>query len=317
MSEGSAARAVLTFRLISHDWPMQLTTGQHSPSTLSRRSPPRAAVALLLLAIVMLVVFALDRGTGLPHVQHLYYIPIIVAAVRFGTFGGAAVAVLAVVLYHLANPQALTWRYEESDVLQMAVFVAVGVVAAKLADDARRFRELAMTDDLTGLHNLRSFELQLRDMTRAAHAVKGSLSLLVLDVDRLKSLNDEYGHLAGAEAVRTVARIIGEHIPADAVACRYGGDEFVVALPCATPEASRVAGGLRQAVLSCGPMLAGLQFPSQTLSISIGLASRSFHEVAVAGQPSTEDDDGEALFRMADAALYAAKNGGRNRVHVA
>jgi len=60
-------------------------------------------------------VFALDRGTGLPHVQHLYYIPIIFAATRLGAFGGATAAVLAIALYHLANPHALTWRYEESD----------------------------------------------------------------------------------------------------------------------------------------------------------------------------------------------------------
>ena len=296
---------------------MRLTTAHDSPSRLPTRSRSRALLTVMWLAAISAGVFALDRGTGLPHVQHLYYVPIILAATRLGAFGGVATAVLAIALYHLANPQALTWRNEESDILQMAVFVAVGLVAARLADDARQLHQLAMTDDLTGLHNLRSFKLELRTMMRAARAGKGSVSLLVLDVDRLKSLNDEHGHLAGAEAVRTVGRIIAEHIPADAVACRYGGDEFVVALPCAAPKAERVADELRRAVLARAPTLAGAHFPPQTLSISIGLASRSLHQGAVADRPSQDDDEGEALFNTADAALYAAKNGGRNRVHVA
>jgi diguanylate cyclase (GGDEF)-like protein len=296
---------------------MPLTTAHDSPSRLPIRSRPRALLTVMWLAAISGGVFALDRGTGLPHVQHLYYIPIVFAATRLGAFGGAAAAVLAIALYHLANPHALTWQYEESDTLQVVVFIAAGLVAARLADNARRLHQLAMTDDLTGLHNLRSFEIELRAMMRAVRPVKGSVSLLVLDVDRLKSLNDEHGHLAGAEAVRTVGRIIAEHIPADAVACRYGGDEFVVALPCAASEAECVADELRRAVLARAPILAGVHLPAQTLSISIGLASQCVHEFAVGDQRSQDDAEGEALFQTADAALYAAKNGGRNRVHVA
>ena len=258
---------------------------------------------------------ALGRGTGFAHVQHLSYVPIIVTAIRFGMLSGASAAVLAVVLYHLANPQTLTWSYEESDILQIAVFVAVGIVAAKLADDARQLRQLAMTDDLTGLHNLRSFEIELRTMMRAARAAKAPMSLLVLDVDRLKSLNAEHGHLAGAEAVRTVGRIIAEHIPGDAVACRYGGDEFVIALPQSSPEAAGVADELPCTVLARAPVLAGVHFPAHTLSISIGLASRSFGDAVHTDAAAAADDESEALFRAADAALYAARNGGRNRVH--
>jgi diguanylate cyclase (GGDEF)-like protein len=174
-----------------------------------------------------------------------------------------------------------------------------------------------MTDDLTGLHNLRSFELELRTMMRRARAAKSALSLLVLDVDRLKSLNDEHGHLAGAEAVRTVGGVIAEQIPADAVACRYGGDEFVIALPRNAREAQRLADDLRQAVMAREPELAGLRFEANTLSISVGLACRSFADARAAVDTATEDEESEALFRMADAALYAAKSGGRNRVHVA
>jgi diguanylate cyclase (GGDEF)-like protein len=267
----------------------------------------------------MALVFAMDRLTDIPAVQHLYYFPIVLAAMRLGMPGGAGAAALAIVLYHLANPHMLTWRYGESDILQVTVFVAAGLVAAKLADDAHRLRTLAMTDDLTGLHNLRSFELELRTMVRAARHERMPISMLVLDIDRLKSLNDQHGHLAGAEAVRTVGHLIAKHIPVGAIGCRYGGDEFVIALPhCPALEARRTADNLRRAVLASAPVLAGLHFPERTLSISIGLACRSFDEpVATAGSSPDEDNEGEALFRSADAALYAAKNGGRNRVSIA
>jgi diguanylate cyclase (GGDEF)-like protein len=233
--------------------------------------------------------------------------------------GGAGAAALAIMLYHLANPQMLTWRYGESDILQMAVFVAAGLVAAKVADDAHRLHELAMTDDLTGLHNLRSFEVEVKKMIQAARQGRMPISVLVLDVDRLKALNDQHGHLAGAEAVRTVGHLIARHIPADAIGCRYGGDEFVIALPhCPESEARRIADDLRRAVLATAPVLAGMYFPERTLSISIGLACRSFDGPAAAARSSPDGDrEGEALFQSADAALYVAKNGGRNRVSVA
>ena len=87
------------------------------------------------------------------------------------------------------------------------------------------------------------------------------MALLVLDVDRLKSLNDQHGHLTGAEAVRAVGRIIGQRLPPGAVACRYGGDEFAIAIPrCTSGEGYRVAHDLCQAVHDSAPVLAGRPF---------------------------------------------------------
>ena len=102
-----------------------------------------------------------------------------------------------------------------------------------------------MTDDLTGLHNLRSFEARLPELIRASREGQSAISMLVFDVDRLKSLNNRYGHLTGAEAVRTVGQLIGARLASDAVASRYGGDEFVVALPCCPSfRARQIAGDL-------------------------------------------------------------------------
>ena len=263
-------------------------------------------------------IFALDRATDAAPVQHLYYFPIVAAAIRFGTVGGTVTAAAAILLYHVANPQRLTWPYEEFDLLQAAVFMAVAMVSARLASDARRLRRLALSDDLTGLHNLRSFEARLRRMVRAANQSGTPLSICVLDVDRLKSINDRFGHLAGASAVQTVGHLIAAEIPADAVACRYGGDEFAIAIPHGSAaEATLVADRLRAAVHRYAPVLDGVSFPAETLSISIGMACLMPGEPLPGRGAGDDDRTAEELFRAADRALYVAKNEGRNRVHVA
>jgi diguanylate cyclase (GGDEF)-like protein len=272
--------------------------------------------AIALITAAMALVFAIDRATGIPHVQHLYYVPIVLAAVRFGIASGASTAAGAILLYHLANQQVVAWPYAEFDMLQMAVFMAVGLVAAKTAADARRLHALAMTDDLTGLHNLRSFERHLRDMVHAARRDRSPLTVLVVDLDRLKRVNDEHGHLAGAEAVRNVGRIIAEHVPANAVACRYGGDEFVIAVPHAVADMGlQLAGVLRESVETSAPVLDGKQFPKGFVSISVGVACFTFDDPV--GATVADDAISEELFRAADAALYDAKNSGRNRIVVA
>jgi diguanylate cyclase (GGDEF)-like protein len=295
---------------------MHLTTS-HERLAIPTRWSPASAAALVVGAL--LLVFGLDRATGSTPLQHLYYLPIIFAALRFGMPGGFIAGVSAIVLYHVANPSLLTFRYGESDLVQIALFLAVGMITAKLTHDADRLRRLAMTDDLTGLHNLRSFEARLATMVRASRERRAPLALLVLDVDRLKSLNDRYGHLTGAEAVRTVGHIIGQRLAPDAAACRYGGDEFVIAVPqCPPSRVQRVADDLCRAVHDHAPVLSGRSFAAGTLSISVGIASASFDRSTALRVLSRRDAEaGESLFRAADAALYRAKARGRNQVCVA
>ena len=294
---------------------MRLTTGdargvRHAPSPPS--SGPLTASAAL--AIGLFAVFVLDQATGSAPVQHLYYAPIVVAAIRFGFRGGLATSCAAIVLYHFANPRLLAFHHQQWDFVQVALFIAVGVLTAKLVNDNRRLDELANTDDLTGLLNLRSFERRLAAMVRTCRNQRVPLSVLVLDLDHLKKLNDSHGHLAGAEAVRTVGDVIAAQLPPAAIACRYGGDEFVIALPRCTDTIGRAfADGIRHAVHSTAPRLAGLTFPAGTLSVSGGVAAEA------PGAPVTpsDRDAGEALFRAADRALYEAKALGRNHVCVA
>ena len=273
----------------------------------------------VLIVVTMLIVFALDRSTGAAPVQHLYYVPIVVAAVSFGRWAGPGAAVGAVLLYHLANPTLFHARYGESDLVQIALFIASGVVAERFAHDARRLRRLSETDDLTGLYNLRGFEARLTDALRACRQARAPVSLLVLDVDRLKLLNDTYGHRAGADAVRLVGNVLATCLPPGAIGCRFGGDEFVVALPEYDASGALAAADiLRQAVHACEPILALTRFPPAPLAISIGLACL-FLDADDLRAPERDDDPdaAETLFRAADQALYAAKSAGRNRITIA
>lgn len=283
------------------------------PSLATLRPPGPRGLLATLLGASLAAIFTLDRGTGAVPVQHLYYVPIVLAALWFDTSGALVVSLLAVALYHAANPHLLSLPYKDTDLVQVALFLAIGLTTARLAENARRLRKLAMTDDLTGLANLRAFEGALASLVGAARRTGRPLSLLVLDLDRLKAINDAHGHLAGAEAVRTVGQLLGERLPQPSVACRYGGDEFVVALPGRTSEqACRVADAIRLAVAAITPVLAGVPFPAATLSVSIGVACACPGPAADIGDEATA----ERLFRQADQALYRAKSCGRNRVSV-
>ena len=115
--------------------------------------------------------------------------------------------------------------------------------------------------------------------------------------------------------MRTVGRLIAVHVPGRAAACRYGGDEFVVAVPrCSESAVAVLAEQLRRAVYGAAPVLAGVSFPAGTLSISVGTASRELGAVNSPARSTPDDEVGESLFRAADTALYAAKQSGRNRI---
>jgi len=241
----------------------------------------------------------------------LYYLPIILAAVIFDYWGGLVCALAAIVTYHLANQHLRALNYGEGDYLQVSLFLIVGAVTARLAGDRRAMNKLAETDDLTGLHNLRSFESNLLATVRRAQARRTPVVMLVLDLDGLKKINDAHGHLAGAEAVREVGHIIADIFVGSAVACRYGGDEFAILMSNTDATSSLAAAEhLRKVVETHAPVLAGRPFPPGTLTISVGVA-----DCLPVG---TRDPElvGEELFHAADHALYQAKRGGRNRVRL-
>mgnify|MGYP003583352035 CR=1 FL=1 len=156
----------------------------------------------------------------------------------------------------------------------------------------------AMHDALTGLLN-RAALAQLRDNPDAMHQLQSApYTLMLLDVDHFKDVNDRFGHLLGDRALRAVADAVSSSIREGDVAVRYGGEEFLVLLPHTRLETARqVAERIRQRIAS-----AALPFP---LTVSIGLA---------AGEPTR--DWSEQVFDRADQALYRAKAAGRDCVVV-
>jgi len=169
----------------------------------------------------------------------------------------------------------------------------------------REIERLSMTDALTGIPNRRGFDLRMA--VEWAHAIreKTPISLLMVDLDNLKEYNDTYNHLQGDEVLKIVARTLSSAVKrAQDLAARIGGDEFAVLLPNTDLQsAAEIADMLRAEIENTRIYTnAGAE---TGMTVSIGAA-------CVCPVP---DDDPSGLMETADARLYTAKNGGRNRVY--
>jgi diguanylate cyclase (GGDEF)-like protein len=167
---------------------------------------------------------------------------------------------------------------------------------------AVRLQAIAHTDSLTGLSNRRHFLAVAGEAIDSAQEFGASLSLLMVDIDHFKRINDTYGHAAGDQALRLLGATLKESTRRDDCVGRLGGEEFAILLPDASAE---VAQDIAERICRHATTLAILDGRGQRFgfSVSIGLACLA---------PS--DAKPEDLLARADAALYRAKRGGRNRV---
>jgi len=185
--------------------------------------------------------------------------------------------------------------------------VAIWVVlAAAIAWITRRANvvshiqhELATIDSLTGVHNRRSILNAALQLQRSS-AYAGSLSMLMIDIDHFKSINDRFGHMTGDQALRQVAALLRGHVRATDIVGRYGGEEFLVLMPDTGQDGAR-----RVAEKLCHTVASKVVAPVP-LTISIGIATTSETDATL-----------DRTFARADAALYQAKADGRNCVRVA
>jgi diguanylate cyclase (GGDEF)-like protein len=168
----------------------------------------------------------------------------------------------------------------------------------------REFERDATVDALTGLYNRRWWDERYDRILSRAERSQTSLAIVVIDVDRFKQYNDNYGHISGDAVLRAVGKVLAANLRPTDIAARYGGEEFVVALPAtdlagALVAAERVRGAVAAAAIEDST---GERLPS--ITISLGIATL------------LAKDSTASLFSRADAALYVAKNSGRNRVFV-
>jgi diguanylate cyclase (GGDEF)-like protein/PAS domain S-box-containing protein len=188
--------------------------------------------------------------------------------------------------------------------------VAISRDVTQQKDLEERLETLAIEDGLTGLANRRRFDERLAEEWTRAYRERTSLSLLMIDIDQFKSFNDKYGHPAGDECLRTVARILAaEAKRITDLAARYGGEEFAMLLPNTDAAGcARIGERIRRELHEAG-------IP-HVLNPPFGLVSASLGGAVC--RPASERSAGHAsLVEAADRALYAAKAGGRNRLVMA
>jgi two-component system cell cycle response regulator len=165
-----------------------------------------------------------------------------------------------------------------------------------------RLEEMAATDKLTGLYNRRYFDRHMHVMLGKAHSQDRRLALMILDVDHFKAVNDTHGHDAGDLVLKEFSARLKRNIRGVDLACRFGGEEFVVLMPDTDQnQAEAVAERVRQAVAERAFEVPGGR--SLWITVSAGVALRE-----------SDSDTAETLIKRADVALYRAKREGRNRV---
>ena len=176
----------------------------------------------------------------------------------------------------------------------------------RLRDNVQMTIEMAVTDGLTGLHNRRYLERHLATLVQQAIAREKPLSIAVLDIDYFKAINDAYGHAVGDDVLREFARRIRKAVRGIDLACRMGGEEFVIAMPDTDAALALLVGERLRLKIVIDRFRVAESEQSIEVTVSIGVASLA-----------STDETPETLLKRADVALYAAKRAGRNRVSAA
>lgn len=240
--------------------------------------------------------------------NNLYLLAIIISSITLGKI----VTVLEIMMigsayFYIAQIDGQTFVFAEFSELMIyfAPFVLVGYITTLLVADLYNgrsmFKALAETDELTNLLNKRSFMTLFKKTTDQADSSGEPFSVMMIDADNLKHVNDSHGHQAGDKLITMVADTIVESTRSSDIVCRYGGDEFVVILPQITPlRALEIGQRLCRAVSNTSFDVDGERIRT---SVSIGIAS----------YPDKVKDVRDVL-NLADASLYKSKSEGRNRV---
>jgi two-component system cell cycle response regulator len=178
--------------------------------------------------------------------------------------------------------------------------------ADRLRQNVQQSFEMAVKDQLTGLHNRRYMGRHLETLISSAEKSGKPVAFLIVDIDHFKSINDNHGHDIGDEVLRAFAARISGSVRGIDLACRYGGEEFVIVMPDTDLEFAQVVAERLRKYVESTPFSISRDPGVLDVTISIGIAGSALR-----------GDSAEALLRRADRALYRAKREGRNRVAAA
>ena len=255
-------------------------------------------------------VLYLTGGLG-SSLTNLYYLPVIVSAL---TLGQAAtllqiglVGACHIFLGYSDTSSLPSLELIGNLVADLAPMILVAYITTMLSADIlnalARVKLISETDELTGIYNVRAFNVLAAQEFKLAARYSRGLSLMMIDSDNLKQINDTYGHEAGDKLIRATAAGIQSAIKSTDIVARYGGDEFVCLLPGAAADASAGIGErIRSRIAATALQIDG---KNVTVSVSIGVASYPIHGSGL-----------DVVARCADKALYLSKSQGRNRVSV-
>lgn len=200
----------------------------------------------------------------------------------------------------------LTKPFEDQElVARVRVHLQIAALQAELKRRNKRLELLSRTDELTSLSNRRHFMELLEAEFARARRYKGSMSLVLLDVDHFKRVNDSYGHLVGDQVLVGVAACMTSLLRRCDYAARYGGEEFALLLP-----ETREAGALVVAE-RCRETVEEAEFEAPEVSVRVTVS------LGLASYPGPGIETAQDLLRRADQGLYGAKNSGRNQVFTA
>jgi len=202
----------------------------------------------------------------------------------------------------------------------LEIFASYISISIQNVLDGRQAQEIAKRDNLTGLYNDRFLHVALSQAIDDCREQDRDLSVLFLDLDFFKRVNDSHGHLAGSQVLREVGHLLEERVEeVDGLAARYGGDEFVLVLPGSDLERSvDVAETIRTEIVEATFCRDNGDIQPEALHLSgitcsIGVATLRRHITEALGV----DDARSTLLRLADSAMYVAKETGRNRTALA
>jgi diguanylate cyclase (GGDEF)-like protein len=270
---------------------------------MARISRPELAVAATLILTELMIAGAVaTTGAGTSPLVPWLAVPIGMSAARFRlrvVLAGVGIGLVVMAACTLAVDPASVLDSPELSIVTVALIGNVVAIAAALQHAELHHRTESVLDQLTGLLNRKALDSRVAELAEQARISDAPVSLIAIDIDAFKGVNDTHGHVRGDAALRDVAYQMRKATRNFELIYRFGGEEFVVVLPgLDSEEAGAVAERLRRAVeeTACTDL---------RLTISAGVATAHGEEVEL-----------QSLFERADAALYRAKQGGRNQVVV-